>query len=68
MVEKDGQTVGYFVPVHKTPSKADFEALKSAALKLDALLTEQGISEDELVQDFKEMRKEDKHLKTFKPQ
>ena len=27
--------VGYFVPVHKAPSKADFEALELAALKLD---------------------------------
>jgi antitoxin (DNA-binding transcriptional repressor) of toxin-antitoxin stability system len=55
-VMRHGQTVGYFVPAHQEPVKAELEALKQAAAKLDALLAEQGISEDELVQEFRQLR------------
>jgi hypothetical protein len=39
-VMRHGQTVGYFFPTHQEPNKAELEALKSAAAKLDALLQE----------------------------
>jgi antitoxin (DNA-binding transcriptional repressor) of toxin-antitoxin stability system len=55
-VMRHGQTVGYFIPAHQEPVKAELEALKQAAAKLDALLAEQGISEDELVQEFRQLR------------
>lgn len=57
-VMRHGQTVGYFVPAHKQPDHAELEALKRAAAKLDALLAEQGVSEDELVQEFRQLRGE----------
>ena len=55
-VMRHGQTVGYFLPTHQEPEKAELETLKSAAAKLDALLQERGISEDELVEEFRELR------------
>ena len=55
-VMRHGQTVGYFFPAHQEPEKAELEALKSAAAKLDALLQEKGISEDELVNEFRQLR------------
>jgi len=56
-ISRHGQTVGYFVPVHKAPDKADLEALNIAAHKLDALLAEHGIDEEELIQEFEQLRK-----------
>ncbi len=55
-VMRHGQTVGYFVPTHQEPVKAELEALKQAAAKLDALLAEQGIDQDELVREFRQLR------------
>ena len=57
-VMRHGQTVGYFLPTHVEPEKAELEALKSAAAKLDALLEEKGISEDELVEEFCQLRQQ----------
>ncbi|MEL6489603.1 MAG: type II toxin-antitoxin system Phd/YefM family antitoxin [Cyanobacteria bacterium J06634_6] len=51
------QTVGYFVPVHKKPSKADVEAFMTAALKIENLLSKHGIGEEEIMQEFEQMRK-----------
>lgn len=55
-VMRHGQTVGYFVPAHREPVQAELEALKQAAAKLDALLAAHQISEDELVQEFRQLR------------
>ena len=57
-IMRHGQTVGYFFPTHQEPEKAELEALKSAAAKLDALLKEKGISEDELVNEFRQLRQQ----------
>ncbi|MDJ0897892.1 MAG: type II toxin-antitoxin system Phd/YefM family antitoxin [Xenococcus sp. MO_188.B8] len=57
-VMRHGQTIGYFLPTHQEPEKAELEALKSAAAKLDALLQEKGISEDELVHEFRQLRQQ----------
>ena len=55
-VTRHGQTVGYFLPTHQKPEKAELESLKIAAAKLDDLLTSSEITEDELVAEFRELR------------
>ena len=59
-VTRHGQTVGYFFPTHQEPSKVELEKLKLAAAKLDALLAEQGIQEDELVEEFRQFRQQNR--------
>ena len=58
VVVRHGQTVGYFLPAHIDPEKAELEALKLAAAKLDILLEEKGINEDELVEEFRQLRQQ----------
>jgi len=55
-VMRHGQTVGYFIPASIKPELAEIEALKLAANKLDELLASKGVSEEELVQEFRQMR------------
>ena len=55
-VMRHGQTVGYFLPTHQQPDQAELESLKVAAAKLDALLVSKGITEDELVEEFRQLR------------
>ena len=57
-VMRHGQTVGYFLPTHKKPEQAELESLKIAAEKLDRLLADKGVTEDELVKEFRQLRQE----------
>ena len=56
-VSHHGQTVGYFVPAHKKSDRADLEAFMISARKVEALLSDRKIDEEELVREFKQMRK-----------
>jgi len=55
-VTNHGKTVGYYIPVHSDPMAADFAALKEAARKMSALLTQNNITEDKIVADFRKAR------------
>ena len=55
-VTRHGQTVGYFIPVHGQ-TEADLMALKKASQSLDELLSAHGVDVDELVADFKSVRR-----------
>ncbi len=55
-VMRYGQTVGYFLPTHEKLEQAELESLKVAAEKLDRLLADRGITEDELVKEFRQLR------------
>ena len=54
-----GQTVGYFLPTYKKSEPIEF--LKIAAEKLDRLLIDKGITEDELVEEFRQLQQEEKN-------
>lgn len=56
-VTRHGQTVGFFIPA-KADLSADVAALQSAAAKLDALIDEQGVDVEDLMEDFKTARRE----------
>ncbi|MDJ0902088.1 MAG: type II toxin-antitoxin system Phd/YefM family antitoxin [Xenococcus sp. MO_188.B8] len=67
-----GETIGYFLPSRKHPEQGDrlahlksphssqtpeLESLMRAAEKLDRLLAEKEITEDELVEEFRQLRR-----------
>ena len=58
-VTRHGETIGYFIPSREAKTADDITALKSAAAKLDALLAAEGVSEDELVSEFRRLRSSD---------
>jgi antitoxin (DNA-binding transcriptional repressor) of toxin-antitoxin stability system len=55
-VTRHGETIGYFIPTRETKKADDLAALKTAAAQLDALLAAEGLSEDELVAEFRRLR------------
>lgn len=55
-VTRHGETIGYFMPSREAKSADQVAALKAAAAKLDALLAAEGISEDELITEFRHLR------------
>jgi antitoxin (DNA-binding transcriptional repressor) of toxin-antitoxin stability system len=57
-VTRHGETIGVYVPTRRKPVNHDWTALKSAADKLHAMMEAAGVTEDELVEDFKKARRE----------
>jgi prevent-host-death family protein len=51
-ITKHGLTVGYYIPARPQSTEAEREALARAAEKLHAYIEEQGISVEELVEEF----------------
>jgi len=56
-ITRHGETVGFYIPAKRKRKQADLEALRAAGEQLDAMLAAAGVTEDELVRDFKELRR-----------
>ncbi len=50
------ETIGYYIPTQSLPHKKDVESLRQAVTELSAMLAEKGLSEDDIVADFQELR------------
>ena len=55
-ITRHGDTVGYYLPARRGRSEMEREALKEASSRLQAMLAAQGISEEEIVRDFRRWR------------
>ena len=60
VITKHGQTIGFYIPVRRTPEPSDRDALREAGRQLDSWLAEHKVSEEELVADFERSRKKGK--------
>lgn len=56
-VTRHGQVIGYYLPVKPRVNQEDLNAFDGAAERLQALLADHGISEDEVVREFRTRRK-----------
>ncbi len=57
-VTRHGETIGYFIPSRETKTGDDVAALKKAAARLDELLAAEGVSEEELISEFRQRHSE----------
>ena len=55
-IMRHGQTLGYYIPAQKRSRKTELEAMRAAAKDLDQMIASWGASEDELMQEYKEIR------------
>jgi PHD/YefM family antitoxin component YafN of YafNO toxin-antitoxin module len=55
-ITRHGDTVGYYIPARRKRAEADRAALKEAASRLQVALAAEGISEEEILKDFKQWR------------
>jgi hypothetical protein len=56
-IMRHGKTLGFYVPAPQQPQEENLEALRRAGEQLDALIASSGATEDELVKEFKALRK-----------
>ena len=57
-ITRHGETLGFFIPARKRDRKAEVDAMRAAAKELDAMIASWGVSEDELLDEYKEIRRE----------
>ena len=53
---RHGETLGFYMPAQKRSRKAELQAMRAAAQDLDKMIADCGASEDELMEDYKEIR------------
>ena len=56
-ITRHGDTVGYYIPARRKRSEAERASLEEAATRLEKAMTAAGLSEDEIVKDFKHWRR-----------
>jgi PHD/YefM family antitoxin component YafN of YafNO toxin-antitoxin module len=52
----EGEMVGYFIPARRKRTEEERAAFREAAARLDEMLAAKGVTDDELVADFKRSR------------
>ena len=56
-ITRHGETLGFFIPAQKRNRKAEVEGMREAAEELDAMIAAWGASEDELMREYKDIRR-----------
>jgi antitoxin (DNA-binding transcriptional repressor) of toxin-antitoxin stability system len=56
-ITKHGETIGFYIPAQKRDRKAEIQALRAAAKELDEMIASWGVGEDELMAEYKEVRR-----------
>jgi PHD/YefM family antitoxin component YafN of YafNO toxin-antitoxin module len=59
-ITRHGDTVGYYIPARRKRTEAERAALKEAASRLQEALAKEGISEEEVLKDFKRWRRRER--------
>jgi antitoxin (DNA-binding transcriptional repressor) of toxin-antitoxin stability system len=62
-ITRHGETLGFYIPARKRSRKAEVEAMRAAAKELDSMIAAWSLSEDELVEEFKEIRRASREKK-----
>ncbi len=57
-ITRHGATIGVFVPTRPRPTQADLEAYRVATERMQEMIAAAGTNEEELVEDFKRLRRE----------
>lgn len=57
-ITRHGETIGFYIPARRKRTDEEKAALDRAAAHLDKLLAARGATEDELVEDFKRLRRQ----------
>jgi len=56
-ITRHGETLGFYIPAQKRSRKAQLEAMHAAAKDLDEIITSWGSTEDELMDEYKHIRR-----------
>jgi antitoxin (DNA-binding transcriptional repressor) of toxin-antitoxin stability system len=57
-ITRHGATIGIYVPTKPKPSRTDLEALRVAGEQMQELIAAAGTTEEDIMEDFKKLRRE----------
>ncbi|MGB6688143.1 MAG: prevent-host-death protein [Terracidiphilus sp.] len=57
-ITRHGDTIGFYIPARRKRTQEEKQALREAAARVQTMMAERGITEDEIVEDFKRFRAE----------
>ena len=55
-IMRHGATLGFYIPAQKRSRKAELEAMRATAKDLDQMIASWGAGEEELMEEYKEIR------------
>ena len=56
-ITRHGETLGFYIPAQKRSRQAQLDAMRAAAKDLDEMMASWGAAEDELMDEYKEIRR-----------
>jgi len=56
-ITRHGDTIGYYLPARRKRTEAEKEALREAGERMQKMMEASGITEDEIIEDFKQLRR-----------
>jgi len=56
-ITRHSETLGFYIPAQKRNRKAEIEAMRAAAKELDAMIASWGATEDELMAEYRQVRR-----------
>jgi antitoxin (DNA-binding transcriptional repressor) of toxin-antitoxin stability system len=62
-ITRHGETLGFYIPAQKRSRKAELESMRAAARDLDEMIASWGAGEDELMDEYKEIRRSERQTR-----
>jgi antitoxin (DNA-binding transcriptional repressor) of toxin-antitoxin stability system len=56
-ITRHGDTVGYYIPARRRRSESERDAMRQVATRMQQMLAAHGVSEEEVLRDYKSWRK-----------
>jgi hypothetical protein len=56
-ITRHGETLGFYIPTLRRSRKAELEAIRAAAKDLDEMIASWGATEDELMDEYKQIQR-----------
>jgi antitoxin (DNA-binding transcriptional repressor) of toxin-antitoxin stability system len=56
-ITRHGETLGFYIPAHKRDRRAELNAMRAAAKELDEMITSWCATEDQLLEEYKQIRR-----------
>jgi len=65
-ITRHGDTIGYYLPMRRKRTEAQKATLDAIHAQLQRDMAEAGVTEDEIIEDFKRLRKEARRKEEYK--
>jgi antitoxin (DNA-binding transcriptional repressor) of toxin-antitoxin stability system len=62
-ITRHGETLGFYIPAQRRNTKAELEGMRAAAKELDEMIASWGATEDQLMQEYKQIRRDAREKK-----